>query len=297
LTITWTSGVFENTPEGVRVGIKEEIRLDVLDSTNKFTKVNIVAIKDLHSYVGKLVHIASIVYTLRPFLMDLHAAIYTTNTNAPNGCVWMKQIIHVLWWVLAFLRDRPITRHYLLAVHMGRGTDIEINLDASPWGLGGYIVEDGTITSWFASEIGSTEACILELVIGSSAAQQTAEALAALVALRAWRIRWSQAGARLRVRSDSIAALIVVLKLKTSGRGSAIIAREMALDVAWSNYAPHVAEHVPGVANVICDMLSRLHQPTKAFVLPDELANVREMVLPERSRDYYKTLDRPPGTH
>ena len=71
----------------------------------------------------------------------------------------------------------------------------------------------------------------------------------------------------------------------------------MALDIAWSNFTPHVAEHVPGVANVICDMLSRLHQPNKAFVLPDELAYVREIVLPERRRDYYQTLDRPPGTH
>ena len=242
-------------------------------------------------------HISSIVYTLRPFLTDLHAAIYTTDTNAPHGCIWMKQIIHVLWWVIAFLDGRPITRHYLLAVYMGHGVDIEINLDASPWGLGGYIVEDGIITAWFASKINTTEARLLELPIGSAAAQQTAEALAALVALRVWRLRWAQAGARLRVRSDSIAALIVVLKLKTCGRGSAIIAREMALDVAWSNFTPHVAEHVPGVANVVCDMLSRLHQPGKKFVLPRELIGVTETKLPERGREYYKTLDRPPGTH
>ena len=182
--------------------------------------------------VGKLVHVASIVFTLRPFLTDLHAAIYDVSSHAPRGCVWVKQILHVLWWVKALLGSRPITRHYLLAVHMGLGKDIEINLDASPWGLGGYLVENGFIVSWFACGLSAEEATILDIDVGSCTAQQTVEALAALVALRAWRLRWCQMGVRLRVRSDSIAALVVVLKLKTKESGSAIIAREMALDLA-----------------------------------------------------------------
>jgi hypothetical protein len=244
-----------------------------------------------------LVHIASIVYTLRPFLTDLHAAIYETVSNAPTGCIWLKQILHVLWWVIALLDGAPITRHYLLAVHQGLGRDLEINLDASPWGLGGYLVEDGIITSWFQSKIEPAEAAILDITVGSSTAQQTVEALAALVALRVWRIRWSQAGVRLRVRSDSVAALIVVLKLKTSGKGSAIIAREMALDVAWSNFTPHIAEHVPGIANVVCDALSRKHQPGASYAFPSELHGVREAVLPVRDRSYFKSLVRPPGSH
>jgi len=297
MSIVWTSGYFESTPEGIRVGIKDEILVDVLIQSRDFLKSNVLKIKELHSYTGKLVHIASIVYTLRPFLTDLHAAIYETLSNAPTGCIWLKQILHVLWWVIALLDGAPITRHYLLAVHQGLGRDLEINLDASPWGLGGYLVEDGIITSWFQSKIEPAEAAILDITVGSSTAQQTVEALAALVALRVWRIRWSQAGVRLRVRSDSVAALIVVLKLKTSGKGSAIIAREMALDVAWSNFTPHIAEHVPGIANVVCDALSRKHQPGASYAFPSELHGVREAVLPVRDRSYFKSLVRPPGSH
>ena len=296
-TITWTSGVFESTPEGIRVGIKEEIRLDVLSSSKAMVKVNVLKIKELHSFVGKLVHIASIVFTLRPFLTDLHAAIYTVDSKAPPGCIWLKQILHVLWWIIALLDGKPITRHYLLAVHLGTGRDLEINLDASPWGLGGYLVEDGVITSWFQSKIEPEEAMILDITVGSSSAQQTVEALAALAALRVWHIRWCQAGVRLRVRSDSVAALIVVLKLKTKGRGSSIIAREMALDIAWSNFSPHIAEHVPGVANSVCDALSRKYQPSAKYDFPAELEGVKEVTLPVRNKAYFKSLVRPPGAH
>eukprot|EP00971_Amphidinium_carterae_P188881 3749746-Amphidinium_carterae.1 len=55
--------------------------------------------------------------------------------------------------------------------------------DASPWGLGGLLVQQGRIMRWFASEITSVDAEILQLVIGDSSAQQSAEALAALVAI------------------------------------------------------------------------------------------------------------------
>ena len=47
----------------------------------------------------------------------------------------------------------------------------------------------------------------------------------------------------IRVRSDSISALTIVLKLKTKGKGPGIVAREMALDMAEANYQPHIAEH------------------------------------------------------
>ena len=63
---------------------------------------------------------------------------------------------------------------------------------------------------------------------------------------------------KLRVKSDSISALILVLKLKTAGTGPAVIAREMALDMASALYTPSVVAHLPGVANITADLLSRL---------------------------------------
>ena len=47
----------------------------------------------------------------------------------------------------------------------------------------------------------------------------------------------------IRVRSDSVSALTIVLKLKTKGKGPGIIARDMALDIAEGCYQPLIAEH------------------------------------------------------
>ena len=44
--------------------------------------------------------------------------------------------------------------------------------------------------------------------------------------------------------------------------------RRRARDVADAVYEPQIATHLPGLANVVSDVLSREHDPTLAFVLP-----------------------------
>ena len=83
-----------------------------------------------------------------------------------------------------------------------------------------------------------------------------------------------------RVRSDSVSALVLVLKLKSRGAAAAIIAREIAL------------EHVPGVANTISDALSRRFDPGKLCVIPSVLKDVEELKLPRRCKGYFRTLAR-----
>ena len=148
--------------------------------------------------------------------------------------------------------------------------------------------------SWFASPISTEEMLLLDIKVGDSAAQQTVEAMAALVAMRAWHGWWSTTRATLRVRSDSVSALILALKLKTKGCAPGIIAREIALDVASALYVPNIAEHVPGTHNVVPDALSRKYQPGQAFVLPNVIKDVPELKLAPRGRDYYRCLAKPP---
>ena len=143
-----------------------------------------------------------------------------------------------------------------------------LELDASAWGLGGVLVEDGIVQTWFASSISTEELQLLGLDLGECAAQQAMEALALLVALRAWHARWRSLRPLIRVRSDSISALTIALKMKTKGAAPGIIAREMAFDIADSCYRPSIAEHVPGDHNVIPDMLSRKFQPGANYKVP-----------------------------
>ena len=96
------------------------------------------------------------------------------------------------------------------------------------------------------------------------------------------------------MKSDSVSALILVLRMKTSGSATGIIAREIALDIAASCYAPALAEHVPGVANVTADTLSRRFEPGCTFAVPAVLASVPELRLTPRGKTFFKSLAAPP---
>ena len=158
------------------------------------------------------------------------------------------------------------------------------------------MVINAAINFWFASPVFKEEAEILSFQIGSHTSQQTAEALAALVALRAWHHLWREKPILFRVRSDSISALAGVLKLKTTGRWQTLVARELALDIAASCYEPLAVEHVPGVSNKICDELSRKYQPGVCFKIPQALHGIPETILRERKAEYFKSVALSPGT-
>jgi len=59
-----------------------------------------------------------------------------------------------------------------------------------------------------------------------------------------------------------MAALTLVLELRTTGQALGMIGREIALDIAALNHAPDLVSHIPGVANVTADALSRLQHPS-----------------------------------
>ena len=219
-------------------------------------------------------------------------------SGAPYNTIWTKQIEHTLAWLVAFLDESAakLTRTYLLSTYLGNGMQVAICLDASPWGLGGFLVENATIVTWFACNLSQEEMTLLRITEAESSAQQVVESLAVLVALRAWMSRWLHNRIQLRVKSDNISALVMSLKLKTSGHGTSIVAREMALDIAQSEYRPDVAEHIPGVDNVLADLLSRKYMPNSGFVVPLRLQHVPETVLPSRSRSYFRTLGPPVRT-
>ena len=81
----------------------------------------------------------------------------------------------------------------------------------------------------------------------------------------------------------------MILQLKAAGSGSPLIARDLALDIAVSNYVTAVAEHFPGVANVIADLLSRVLVISRARKLPfaqDYASQKESSVSPAFSRPW-----------
>ena len=260
---------------------------------HSFLKRNYVRVKELRSFTGKITHIASLVILVRPFLAELYATLYSK--AAKTGFVWTRQMTHTLIWIAALLAEGNfcLERRFTLEAFQGIGTSVVMCLDASPWGLGGYLVEDDKIVAYFSVPIGKVEQRLLSIDVADCACQQTVEALAVLVALRCWKHRWKGRPILLKVKSDSISALVLTLNLKTRGKGAGIVARELALDVAASEYAPHIAEHIPGVDNILADALSRRFEPSFDFQLPSIFADVPEAILPIRGEEYFRTLQPP----
>ena len=83
------------------------------------------------------------------------------------------------------------------------------------------------------------------------------EAVAILIVLRLWSHLWQGARFVLHIQADNVAALTLMAKMQPRSARLGLIAREVSLDVAAGLYAPDVLAHIPGIANVAADSLSR----------------------------------------
>ena len=84
-------------------------------------------------------------------------------------------------------------------------------------------------------------------------------------------------------------ALVMVVRMKAKGAGASLGARELALDIAEAVYEPSVAAHIPGVANVLADFLSRMRGRGEDSV-PEVLRSARRRFLPRRDSSWWRTL-------
>jgi len=293
-SVSWISITFEITKDTVVAFIKTDLMNDILNLCTEIRSLNVYPLKRLRTLVGKVVHVAGLLHTWRPFVRMLWTPLVKDgdNAGAPVNCCWTKQLTIPVLWILAFLRGQhgTVKREFSIQSFLGAGEKISIVVDASPWGLGGVLTRDGTISEYFASPLSDHDQEIHSITRGDHRAQQCAEALALLVALRVWSKMWSDKRVLLHVRGDSVTALTLVLDMRAAGATMGLIAREVALDVAEAHYLPQVVSHLPGVSNVLADALSRLESPDPAKVLPKCLETVNQAICPPRDRKYYRTL-------
>ena len=207
----------------------------------------------------------------------------------------MRQIRIPLEWIRAFLRGTAgnLERIFDLDAYMRRGVRIEITTDASPWGMGAVLVINGAIKSHLSTPLTSTDREILGLgTTASSSDQQAAEALAILVGLREWAPRWKNQRVCLSLRTDNVAALTTLVKLQPHSSTLGIIARELALDIASSAFAPDEAIHIPGLANRAADYLSRVCDPSNTSPPPPYLDPLGRHTCAVRGPGWWRSLPR-----
>eukprot|EP00435_Cladocopium_sp_Y103_P050142 s2443_g15.t1 len=253
---------------------------------------NVISKKSLRTLIGKAMAIASVLFVWRPFISELYVALHADQSQAPRGCVWTKQIAHSVHWLRVFLSGEKagIIRCYTLEAFNNKGPEIIITWDASPYGMGGTLQVQGTYVEFFASKITEDDEIHLGTKLGSNEGQQTWEALCGLVCLRLWHNWWQSSRAKLRLRNDNMGALTLYAQVKGKSAAHTLLAREFALDLGRAQHRPRVVEHLPGVANTVCDVLSRRYQPGVVFNLPIQLKSAKAVVPPPRPRTWWRTL-------
>ena len=283
-SLKWIGMYISLFPDRVEVSIPPD-KVDELERmTLDFPKSNVVSVKALRTYVGNAMSIASVIFTWRPFLNQIFAAIHSDgDSNVPNGCIWLRQIEHSLLWFRAFFTT-------LKDGFLNAGPHVVIIWDASPFGIGAVLCINGAIVEYLHDTPSSFESDLLRLVRGDSESQQVMECLAGLVALRTWAHFWNKRKISLAIRSDNVGALILQSKLKTTSARNAIIAREFALDLGDASFAPRIIEHIPGFTNVICDSLSRLLDDSGKYATPPILKECRRVCLPARNEDWWRSI-------
>jgi len=206
--------------------------------------------------------------------------------------VWVKQIAIALRWFRTFFARSGgfIERDFDIRCFLSVDYVLEIVIDASPWGLGGILLINGECKEFFASALTLLDESLFSHVRGSPDGQQVWESLGALVALRLWRQLWGRQSLTLRVCGDSMTMLSLIVNLRPSTPQLALIGREIAMEYAQAVFVPVLAEHIPGVANVTADKLSRWHQPGYNAAPCNILRHAVERVLPPRDHSYYVTL-------
>eukprot|EP00439_Symbiodinium_sp_Y106_P062067 s1806_g9.t1 len=299
--VSWIGATFRVKDIGtsraaVLVTAKQDMVDEVRAATSRHGDTNFVTKKELASYTGKLNHIAGMIEMLRPFLTELYGALHSkdANSNAPPNMVWTKQWSHTRLWLLRLLQQegQTLAREYRVHRYFGRGRQIRIVTDASPWGIGGYMAQDTSIVKHFAMPLTSEDSDILGVEIGSPDTQQVVDALALFVALKLWETEWKRDDTCLTLQLDSVSALSLIYKLRTAGnrKGSHLLAKELALLMGSCAYKPIVMEHIPGLSNKLADHLSRIAMPGFGAPLPEILKSSQLERTVIRDANYYTTL-------
>ena len=165
--------------------------------------------------------------------------------------------------------------------------------DASPWGIGGVLMQDDWPVAWFADDITTHDLRRFRAKLGDSALTTLWEVLALLVAMRTWSPLLTREPC-ISVKADSLSALRVAIKFSSKDRRINAIARELALDSSAFSHQLRIFRHIPGFSNFLPDCLSRLTAPHgSSQPFPEELSMVARGSVAIRDFKFWKTWSPP----
>lgn len=293
ISVASASSVVVSLPERFVHALTQDV-LSVLGGSSKSRKAQNRAapLALVQAMAGRASWAAGVVPCLGSMLEPIWAAIADVRRHPARVTeVWvpLRRIRHACAWILEVLAGRSgaIEQTYHTQYYFGEAS-FTITVDASPWGLGGFISHLGQPLGWFADQIWPEDVARLGVVIGSSASQAVLEALAILVAVRMWAPLWKSRRLTVCVRSDSITALGALNKQRSRAPRLAAVMREFALDLAAGTYEVTFLAHIAGAQNQWADSLSRLWEPGGSATIPAGLQNATRCTPKRRDRRWWR---------
>ena len=294
-TVVWVGVELKLVDWSIVAAVTMEKLEALLEIILEMLSANVISVKALRSLAGKATNVATLVPVWRPFLNQMWAALSALEngtSNAPANCVWTKQVESSLLWLVAFISGQSgsVSRTFDFKHCCGQSIPVEITTDASIYGYGGWLSVGGKPVAWFSETISPTDEEVLGHKAGNHEGQQAFEAMALLIAVRVWFRFWKNRRFRLALRNDNIGALTVFSALKGRSVPMNAVAREYALELAEGSFEPTLVQHIPGITNVVADLLSRKTDPKHAssWKLPQFLVNATETKIPQRGFDWWR---------
>ena len=129
-------------------------------------------------------------------------------SRAAKAMIWTKQIKSSLSWINFFLEEilGPITRTWDLKSFLAHPDTLIMIVDASPWGMGGILLDAGIPIAWYSTEVTAEDENIHQQRRGDHKGQQVWEALSILIAMNLWSSIWLPRKMTLTIRGDNKAA-------------------------------------------------------------------------------------------
>ena len=275
---------------GVDLTIDPDFLSDLILDIQKAHDGDDILATDLRKIAGKAEWAAGLIPYLKPMVSPLWAAI----ADAPQEIIAKGRVAHALRWLVALFRRKrgTLTRHFRHDDQRAEGR-LTIDVDASPWGFGGALYEDGRLTRYFGEAISDSDRARFDIIIGDPKDQALLETMALLIAIRLWLPQVRGQLWTVKVRSDSTAALGAAVRLRSRDPRMNAVIRELALDLAECRYELEFVEHIAGVSNVVADFLSRLLQPGSCTSWPAELSGAVRDHPGERDAQWWETAQHP----
>ena len=244
--------------------------------------------KALLTIIGKCNRVAQIVPEARPFVGAMYAALTGAQHSraagrkeAPPGRHPARRFTTAARWMVQVLTASgpvfPLERRIQAGGPSATPvSDWVAQFDASPWGGGAILKNEGVIRKFWATAWSQEDFSHLNVRIGEPSAQCFLEFLTLFMCLELWGDPFVQES--LQIVGDNVGALESALQLKGAGPMLAI-ARELAWRKARRRWSYQVG-HISTEDNLVPDALSRLHDPNPSAFPCKALAHAQHIPCP-----------------